>query len=96
MGLSLGGARGLDTNPFSAEGKCVGLAVVQQCERKKSLDLGRKCWIRQRSELEGLPSLQENDGVDLQQLSCSWNPYLCSQPIHLISYTILVKDFTVS
>lgn len=37
VGLSLGAARGWDTNPFSGEGKCVGLAGAQQCERKKLL-----------------------------------------------------------
>lgn len=63
--LSLGAARGWDTNPFSGE-ESVGLAVEQQCERKKSLGLGRKCWVRQRTDLEALPSLQENGCVELE------------------------------
>lgn len=47
----------------------MGLAVEPQCGRKKSLGLGRKCWVRQRTDLEALPSLQENGCVELEPQS---------------------------
>ena len=67
VNLSLGATSGWDTNPFSGEGEPVVLAVEQQYKRNKSLGLGRKCWVRQRTDLEALPSLPENGCVDLQR-----------------------------